>query len=324
MVNLLQSDTHKKSRNLISYLATLAVIGVILFLTRNQWPQFLKVTQISFKTIIWLSILLILIEVCNGYKLKLLVKPFNVTLTSMEWLGLDFVRAFGNYLPLSAGVVTNAAYLKYRKDLDIAKFVSCMLGNTVIMIGTYGILNILLLLFRFLTHNVFNWLLFFVAVAFVFFAFVIIFIKVDDIKYDNRVVKSLKRVYEGWILIKDQRDLLFKIVILQIIIIFFLALRYKIVFQELAYTIDMPAVIVLAVMTTVIRFVSIFPANLGLREGLAGGVTQIFGLSFGDGVLVAVIIRLTETFWIFVLGIIFSFFLAGYKKTTVKNNHSTP
>jgi uncharacterized membrane protein YbhN (UPF0104 family) len=298
---------------LASYAITLATIGLTLWLTRDQWHQFKNITQVSPPTIVWLSVLLLFIEIANGYTLKLILETFGIKLKVVEWLGLDFMRAFGNYLPLNAGIVSNAAYLKYKKELPITKFMSYLIGNMLIMIGTYGGLSVILLLLRYLATNRLNLPILLVSLGFFITTVIIMSVKMEEISYDNKIINWLKSAHDGWCLIKQQKSLVVKVIILQIIIIILLSLRYWVVFKELEYSMDIYALVVLTVMTTIVRFASLFPGNLGFGEALSGALSESFGLGFSQGVLAAVIIRITEVFWIFLLGAIFSFILINNK-----------
>ncbi len=315
-MNIIQLNAFKK---FIPFIATFSIVIFIFWITYDDWYQFKNITTVSVITIFWLSILLISIEILNGYKVNVLLKPFGIKLKIIEWIGLDFIRAFGNYLPFSAGIVSNSVYLKYKKNLPLTKFFGHIVGSIVIMLFTYGILNVFFLLIRYLVYNDLNITLFTTSLTFVVIAIVMMSTRVRKIESNNKIINWLKDIHNSWCLIKEQKGLVFKITVLQTLIITCLALRYAVVFQELRYDIDIFAIFILTVMTTVIRFASLFPGNLGFREVLSGGVVQMFGLSFSDGILVAVIIRITEMFWIFLFGTIFSFVLASYD-THPKNN----
>ena len=84
-------------------------------------------------------------------------------------------------------------------------------------------------------------------------------------------------------------------------------MRYVLIFNDLNYNLDVVSIIIITSILQSLRFNSIFPGNLGLRETLAGAVSKIFGISFAQGMVAALVDRIVDMFWIFLLGIWFSF-----------------
>ena len=306
----------KQFRKIIPYFITILFIALILFFSRNQWGQFNKVSEISLKTIVLLSAFFLLTQIAEGYMLKIIVEVFDIKLKILEWFGLSSLRAFGNYLPLNAGVVSNSVYLKYQKGLPITKFMSFIIGQTIIMILTYGILGIIILFIRYAMNYDFNLIMFITSSVFVLFGIVVITLPKHKINSTNRILGWIKSVNNGWDLIKAQKILVFKIIVFQTIILIINSLRYITVFNEMGYKIDILAIIILTIMISVIRFTSVLPGNLGVNEAISGGAMKTFGLMFTSGVLVTIVIRIISMFWIFLLGIIFSIVLI--KKSTGK------
>ena len=308
----------KQFRKIIPYFITILFIALILFFSRNQWGQFNKVSEISLKTIVLLSVFFLLTQIAEGYMLKIIVEVFDIKLKILEWFGLSSLRAFGNYLPLNAGVVSNSVYLKYQKGLPITKFMSFIIGQTIIMILTYGILGIIILFIRYAMNYDFNLIMFITSSVFVLFGIVVITLPKHKINSTNRILGWIKSVNNGWDLIKAQKILVFKIIIFQTIILIINSLRYITVFNEMGYKIDILAIIILTIMISVIRFTSVLPGNLGVNEAISGGAMKTFGLMFTSGVLVTIVIRIISMFWIFLLGIIFSFVLLKKKKENME------
>lgn len=311
---------NKNFKRIISYFVTVLFITLILYLTRNQWNEFRKIIELNFRVIVLLSILFLLMQVLNGYILKLILDIFGIKLKFSEWFGLVSVEAFGNYLPLNAGSVYNAIYLKYKEELPLSQFMSCMIGQTVIMVLTYGIISIFLLIIRFFMNYNFNLIMFAISAAFVLFGLAVLILNVPEINSSSRILSWIKSVHNGYNLIKTHKTLIIKIIILQTITLIILSLRYVVVFNEFRYKIDIFAIIIITIMTSVIRFTSVFPGNLGVKEAISGSVTRTFGLMFNYGVIATIVIRLVAMFWIFLLGMSFSFVLLKKKGKEEKLN----
>ncbi len=310
MINRLIALLNNK---LFSYAFTLVLMGAILLSSRSHWSEFADIRVISPGAIGWLSILFIATSLVNGYRLKIFAQAFGVTLPFTEWYGLECVRAFANYLPLSAGLAHNAAYLKAKNNLPVTKYVSLTAGSTILMLLSFGGWGVLLLGGgRLLTGNL-NWAMMGLSAFFIAAAVAALAVPLPGLQSENRIMRQLTSVRDGWALIRADKRLLAKVLLLQTLILVFLSTRFYIIFKEIAAPLGFVGVVVLTIMTTLIRFTSLFPGNLGLREAIAGGVTRSFGLSFQSGFLAGVIDRLVAMAWIFTLGIIFSLVLATYR-----------
>ena len=316
------ANRSKTLNRVISYVTTLGFVSLVLYFSKDQWYQVKNLSTVNVVTVFWLSILSLLIEVINGYRLKVIVRIFGTELKAVEWFGLNFVQALGNYLPFNAGVVSNAVYLKHRKKLPVTQFLSYTIGSTVILMGTYGVLSTLLLLIRYSMNHDLSRSLFLVSIGVGIFGMVVTQIRIPEIMSNSRIFGWIISIEKGWRSITVQRDLVLKIIVLHTINLVLLSLRYVVVFYTLPYEIDILAIIVLTSMTTLIRFTSIVPGNLGLRESISGGAAKSFGLTFGGGVLAAVINRIVEMFWIFLLGIICSFVLINNRTNNSQDGRS--
>jgi uncharacterized membrane protein YbhN (UPF0104 family) len=305
-------------KGIAPYVFTLIFIGLILVFSRSQWKEYANISQVSVSTVFWLSALFILMQITVGYMLKIFVEVFNIRLGIVEWFGLVSVQSFANYLPFSAGVAHNAAYLKLKNDLPLTKYASLFSASTILMFLTFGIWGMLLLLVRQLIWGNSNITLLCFSLFFTFIGVGFLLLPMPRITRKNRVCNWIESIRDGWELIKKSNLLLIKVVLLQTLVLIILSVRFFIIFRDLGYDFGIIGIVILTIMTTLIRFTSLFPGNLGLRESIAGGVTKSFGLSFNSGFLAGIIDRVVVMFWIFLLGMIFSFVLIRKKTTKTK------
>lgn len=289
------------------YSVCAALIAMILFFTRNQWSDFKAIEQVRCATVFWLSVCFVSSQVLAGLALKTLVAVFSVQLTFQEWFGLICVRSLGNYLPLSAGLTANAAYLKIEKDLPLSKFASLTAGNMVLSVLAGGLLGAILSIYRFIVTAHVQIVLLGIFVAVVALSMAIIIVPVGYIRMKGRVADWIRSVHIGWEMIRSRKRLLVSVVLLHFSILILIALQYGFLLNDMNYDLDWPAIMILTVATNIIRFASFFPGNLGLREAVAGGVTQAFGFSFSVGLLVSTIGRVVSMFWILLFGTLFIF-----------------
>jgi uncharacterized membrane protein YbhN (UPF0104 family) len=294
---------------LLQYAAVTALLALVLWMTRSQWQEFRNVENVRVSSLVWFSVCFVTSQFLAGVMLKVFTATFDVHLTFKEWFGLVCMRSLGNYLPLSAGLTANAAYLKMRKDLPITKFASLTAGNLVLTTLTGALLGVVLLLGRYFIVGSVHLGLLGIFSAITLCGLGAIFVPMRAIKGENRVFRLLRSAHEGWLLIRSRRGLVAIVVGLHLANLVLMALEYDFVLRDLGHNLDWPALMVLTVSTSIFRFASIFPGNLGLREAVAGGVVTILGFPFSIGLLASGVGRLVSMAWIFLLGTIFSFVL---------------
>ncbi len=295
------------------FIAILFIV-LIFIISRNQLEEFKKIKNIGLLSILWISMLFVASQLLNGYMLKIFMNLFEIRLSFAEWFGLINVQSFGNYLPLSGGLISNMVYLKAKKKLPVSKYVSYLAGDTVVKLLVFGIIGMVMLL----VLSVFNSLIFITLLSFILFALVCILFPQSKIKSNNRFINWIFQIHKGWDSIKTNRKVVIKCVLIHISILIIISLQFYIIFNELGYDVAITHIFILTIMTNVIRLASIFPGNLGLREAIAGSVINLFGFPFSLGLVAAIIGRGISMFWIFLFGIIFSFILTGEKKILVE------
>lgn len=308
----------KLLKYIFQYSVCIALIAAILFFTRNQWSEFKTIEQVRPSTLFSLSVCFISAQIFAGLVLKNLVAVFSVRLTFQEWFGLIWVRSLGNYLPLSAGLTANAAYLKMERDLPVSKFASLVAGNMVLSALTGGLLGATLSIWRFVVTGQLQVVLLVLFIAVVALSLAVIFAPVGHITNKGRIAEWIRSVHTGWEMIRSRKRLLISIISLHFSILTLIAVQNRLLFNIINYDLDWSAIMILTVVTNIIRFASLFPGNLGLREAVAGGVTQAFGFSFSAGFLASAIGRVVSMFWIILFGTLFIFLFMHPKQNRLR------
>ncbi len=292
-------------RYLLQYTAFLALLGLIAWLTRGQWTEFGNLRNVAVTTLLWLSVCFVASQLLAGLSMKLFTAAFDVHLGFKEWFGLVCIRSLGNYLPLSGGLTANAAYLKLRRDLSLTRFASLTAGNLVLTTLSAGCIGTAILLIRHPTVDSVHLplLVFFAFVAIG--SLVIILAPFPEIRSERRIVLFISNLHAGWRLIRSRPRLLASVFVLQTTILVLIALQYQVVFNDLDCDLDFASVMLLTVSTSTIRFASLLPANLGVRETIAGAMVRAFGYPFSAGLMAALVGRLVSMVWVFSLGAFF-------------------
>ena len=299
--------------NILKVALILFFIGSLFWITYDEWSLFQgKIRSISLISIAEISALFIFSQCINGYMLKEFLKVFKINLEFQEWFGLISIQSLGNYLPLSAGLASNAVYLNLNKQLSVFNFVSYVAGHTLLKCFTLGTIGLLLISYRAIFYNEFKPLISIILLALLTFSCVAIFTK--NFKSEYKLLQFFLQIQDGWKHIKRDQYLLVKSITSHIFSLIIIALQFQIVFMEIDIEISYIVILLITILTNIIRITSIFPGNLGLRESISGFVTETYSLSFGLGLVGAVVTRVISMFWIFLFGIIFSFYI-GLNKT---------
>tara|TARA_Y100000991_G_C21962883_1_gene345376 strand:- start:748 stop:1695 length:948 start_codon:yes stop_codon:yes gene_type:complete len=294
----------------------LTLVSSVFYATKEIWGDFgYYMGKVDVSSFLLISFLFILNQTINGYMIKQYISVFEVKLDFVEWFGLVWVQSFGNLLPMSAGLLSNAAYLKVKRQVGTSKFISYVIGDTVVKFLVLGSISIVIIVYEFLiggefqkTVLVFTFLILFVGLLAVFF---------PSLKSNNKIFNWFVKIQLGWLDIKKNKQVLAFSFLSQIAALFLIGLQTYIVFNLLGVNLPFSLVLLITIFTSIIRIASIFPGNLGLRESISGYFTLAFNLTFSIGVLASMIQRVVTMFWIFLFGITFSIYF--FKKSKLIN-----
>ncbi len=293
----------------LQYTALFGLLLLLAYFTRGQWEEFQNVKKIRPATLLWLSLYFLASQLLAGLVLRQFTAAFNVALTFREWFGLVCIRSLGNYLPLSSGFTANAAYLKLRRDLPLTKFASLTAANIVLTALAAALIAVIILLVRHPTLDYAHLplVLFFSVVGVA--GLALILTPMPKIAKRNRFLSLLRSTQEGWTVIRSQPMLLGSVIVLQMAILALIALQLHVVFLDLEYDVDLPAAMLLSVSTSIFRFASLLPGNIGIHESIAGAVAHTLGYPFSAGLIASAIGRVVSMVWVFSLGSVFALVL---------------
>lgn len=280
---------------------------MVIYFTRNQWSNFLLIKQMSTGQIIMLSFLWHLMQSINALRLKLLVNVFDVDIDFKDSFKLVSVRSFLNYLPLSTGNIYNAYYLKAKNQLPYSKYASFFVAELLVMLGVSGLVSLLIIFYNyFVTGDFYIELSVCSIILLVILAVALIANKININLRGGRIIKFVNNFKDGIAEISNNRELIIKISFLFLFILITLSMRFFLVSEFLNFNIKFSDIFILTIFTTLIRFSSIIPGNIGIRETIAGATTRILGFSFSIGFTISLVDRVIAIFWIFLYGIIFT------------------
>lgn len=292
-----------------SILAILVLVGFIVYFALNR-EAFTPLLHLN----LWLLGAIALADVVSitisGIFTRVVLVPFKRYISLKESVYVSLISSVGNFFaPAGAGFAFRAAYLKKRHDLSYKDYVATLYGNYIIVFLVNSAFGLVALYFlRNQSHS--EWFVLVLVFAGIFAGSLLLsLIKIPstilerDIKnrFVGKVAKILFQMLEGWNRIVGDKVLMTK---LALIVAFNFGLSLAIAYLEITalhLSIGFPALLLFSVLGSLSLFVSITPANLGVKEAIflfsstviGFSVSQILSIALIDrGVLFAVLVLL--------------------------------
>lgn len=310
----------KKFSSYISAFLTVMVIGLFgLYIYRN--PEILTtLAEIRVSYILLAMVLFLVVFLLEGLFIKVTLSVFNKDITVKESFFLSTMSRIGNYLlPMRAGAIFRATYLKKKYKFEYTKFLSTLYGYYIILFLLYSFFGIsALLVKRFVYGESFiTLILFFVALllGMLFLMFVRVPFEKIFKRKDNligKVVAFLEKFMKSWDRIVKNKRLLNQLLLITfgniavntvIIFIEFLSLNLKVnIFDLFLYS----------SLSGVSLLVSLTPGSLGIREGVFLISSESIGLNQEQILQLAIVDRGILFVLLFLMMVFIYIFLKEY------------
>jgi hypothetical protein len=234
----------------------------------------------------------------RGLSHRVLFQCLGIRASDSDWFRLVTVTSFTNYLPLSAGMVAKAFFLKRVHSLPYRIFAVGQVALLVVVMTTNGAAGLLTLAVAFPGQ-----LVGIVGAGFVLMlgSGVLLFLPSRPLRWlaDRRLpweadaTPALRRAAPAAALF-------------QVGILLATAATLRIAFAMGASEVGFAACIVFAAASMLTRLVSVTPGAIGIREFLVGGLAYLTGFELRDAVIAATATRTVEIAVIFLLGGVFT------------------
>lgn len=303
-------------KNIISILLTVLVLILFgIYLYRN--PQILiSIQEINLWYLIVISVLFLIIFFIEGLFIKLTLHAFDKNIDTKESYFLSTVSRIGNYLlPMRAGAVFRAMYLKKIHKFEYSKFLSTLYAYYILLFLIYSVLALLALGIKYIdTYIYFPIVTIFFVILFIATVLVIVFRKFEvknmsKNKYIQKILTVLNKFISSWDNIVKRKDIFINLILLTTGNILINWVIYIVEFHSLNININILDTLLYTCLSGVSLLISITPGSLGLREAVflftseSIGLTeeQIMQLAFIDrGVMYVLLLVLLVLITIFV------------------------
>lgn len=279
MINLL-----KKYISPILTIVVLILFGAYLYNNPQIISQLALVNWIYIVIIMFIYLFVFFLE---GIFVLISLKIFNKEILIKESFFLSIVSRIGNYLlPMRAGAIFRATYLKKKYNFEYTKFLSTLYGYYIIFFLLNSFIGVSVLIIRYLDIKVLSisLLLFFssIILAMLF----LIFVRVSWSKYIksdrgliSKILSMIDKFVKGWTLIvRDKRHFLMLLLIALGNILLNILIVY-IEFISVGKTIDFVGVVIYTCISGLSLLISITPGSLGIREAAFLITSQSIGIT---------------------------------------------
>ncbi len=308
-------------KNILSIILTITVLLLFgIYLYNN--PQILIILKdISPLSLIIIMILFLLLFLLEGVFIKVTLNIFDKHIDLKEAYYLSTISRIGNYLlPMRAGAIFRATYLKNKYQFEYSKFLSTLYAYYILLFLLNSFLALSVLLFKYLSISIFYpaislffLLLFFTTL------FVILFRKTiptregKGLKYINKGIGIFNKFLTSWDMIVKRKKLFFSLLLLTMGNILINGVIFYVEFLSLKININILDIVLYTCLSGVSLLVSITPGSLGLREAIFLFTSESIGLSQDQIMQLAFLDRGVLFLLLLILLIVITVFVKKFK-----------
>lgn len=257
----------------------------------------------AFRPWLWLAMAgLVLVSLgLRGLANQRLFERLGVSASYRDWVALVSVNSFSNYLPLSAGLVAKAVYLKRVHAMPYGAFALGQLALLLLVVATNGAAGLI---------TVALWRP--AEAGWIALAFSAMSATAALLWLPPAATRWIARRWTSWDAdaVRAVRRSAPVVAALQVGFLLTTALGLKLGFAMGSADAGVAACVVFSAATVVTRLVSITPGSIGVRELVVGGLAVLTGFELQDALIASTVARLAEMAVIFVLGGAFTYTLS--------------
>jgi uncharacterized protein (TIRG00374 family) len=238
------------------------------------------------------------IVITNGLFIKFIIQPFRKHISVRESVRVSLLSSLGNFFATSgAGLGFRAVYLKRKHGLGYTDYMATLYGNYLLIFminAVFGLVSLMLVSNK-SGYQYYGALLFFVVLLST--SFILSVVKLPTLKKTNtttladKLTRHLNNMADGWNRIATNKRLLTRLAMLVTVQLALTVLIGWFEMSALKIAIGLPELLLFSVLGSLSIFVSLTPANLGVKEAVYLLTASVIGLSVGEILLIALIDR---------------------------------
>jgi hypothetical protein len=248
-----------------------------------------------------IAALIVVTLVVRSLSHQVLFGPLGIGASSFDWFRLVTVSSFTNYLPLSAGMVAKAFFLKRVHSLPYRTFAVGQVALLVVVVSTNGVVGLATLAVALPGH----------LGGVVGACFAVMTASGALMLLPMPALAALRRLTGRWLPWDAEAAPALRrgwpaAAAFQVGNVLAMAAAFQIAFAMGSAPVGLAACIVFSAAGMLTRLVAITPGAIGIREFVVGGLAYLTGFDLRDAVIASTALRTVEIAVIFLLGGVFT------------------
>jgi uncharacterized membrane protein YbhN (UPF0104 family) len=296
-------------RLILLSIVSLVIIGAFAVYVYRNADQLRELLQVSAAGLAIMFALCLAFPLLGGLQNAYLYRSLGADVSNQDGFYLTAISTLANQLPISGGIISKGLYLKTQHNLSYTRFLSSTVALFACFVAVGGVIGTGVLTYWLVLHRT-------QAPSILWFAFgimacgiLIFWLPLDRIRGPAKIRSRIHQAAEGWGLISGNRLLLLRLVALQGVLIFLLAVRYWLAFRMLSQNVSLSQTLLFASASILTQLVSIAPGGLGVREGIVAAVAAALGFDPGASVVAVGLDRLVATAAVLLTGAVSTWML---------------
>lgn len=305
----------KKIKTKIQIIFLVVIVAVSFFYIKNNSGEFQKIFDLQPLEFIIISIIFLLQLILSGLMFKNLLLFYNIKLCLKEWFGLTVVARYNNYLISKSGSFARGYFLKKIYNFPYKNYLMIIIFLSLIQVFCSSLLSLLQIAYKYYKYDFINYYL---LIFFMLMLALSIIPFVSSRKFLILVTKKfqkLSRINDLWLSLRHQKKIVFNSIVFTTSTILLFSLRIYLIYKMAFSPILFSSAIIIACTSMLSFFISLTPAEIGIREAIMSYVAQLTGENFTTAMAVSSLDRIILIIWIFSLGFVFNFWFSNNFKT---------
>lgn len=289
-------------RNNYKKILSVIVLGISVVVLVQLRGQLVSVRIVNPVGLFLALLLTIAFLTVNGLMTKELVSCFGVKIGILESVALSITNTLGNLItPFRGGMVSNAIYLKNRYKFNFANYIAMLSATYVIVFWVNSVIGIIACLVIKVSSGIFSWPIFVLFGTGTLVLSVVLLFSPEVKESQIPILNKITYVLNMWNLISKKKKLIR-------LIIFYNVLNTVLVvgvsffeFHAVGLNISIGKLVFLSVFSIFSLFLSITPANLGVKEAFAVYSGLIVGIPAAQVIVVSLVDRMLNVLVVLLL-----------------------
>ena len=286
---------------MLSLVSVGIIAGFLYYLYANA-DKYRQLLHISLLDVLALLALTLAFPVINGLINTYMFRNMGANLSHSEGIYLAAAATLANQLPLPGAIVARGIYLKRQHGLSYTGYFSSQLALFVCTMAIDGFIGLAILLDWLVLKSTVVSPVLLLAFGGMAACLLIFWLPWGRIPVPATLRKWTDQALEGWMLFRRDPLLLTKLLVLEVVEIFLLAMRYWLAFHMLSQNVSWGQVLLFASASILTQLISFAPGGLGVRELIVGAIAVTLGFDLPVSMAAVGLDRLVMTLTIVVVG----------------------